>query len=466
MDFLRALIEINRDVIYFGYGLVFFVLGLAIALQSRNFSRLDLARSLKWLAAFGFTHAFHEWGDLFIPIQSVYLSPLGFQWMHYFHLFLLAVSFTFLFEFGTTLLEPLGSWRWLHGVSGFLLVFWIFIVYFPLQNIFPDFDTWHNAADALARYMIGFPAGLLAAYGLRKHTYYRIVPLNVPHIVRMLRAAGVMLGLYALFGGLLPPPVPFFPGNVFNSEIFERIFIAPPPVFRSLIGLGLAIAMIRALEVFDVEIARRLEAMEQRQILSTERLRIARDLHDGAIQKVYTAGLLLESSQKLVEQEPLRSRLEKVGSVLNDAIQDLRRNLDELREKPQPVTLTRALQEIVEEPRYRSLVNIQLDLAIPEKLSIPAFQSEHILAIVNEALSNAVRHANARRVGIRGFMEDGNLKVIVQDDGQGLPADYIPGYGLRNMRDRSRLLGGELKIEPAQGKGTQIELIIPMNEVS
>jgi signal transduction histidine kinase len=265
---------------------------------------------------------------------------------------------------------------------------------------------------------------------------------------------------------LIAPPVPFFPGNMINSEVFERIFIAPPPVFRSLIGLGLAVAMIRALEVFDVEVARRLEAMEQRQILSTERLRIARDLHDGAIQKVYTAGLLLESSQKLAEQQPLRSRLEKVGSVLNDAIQDLRRNLDELHEKPQAVTLRRALQEIIEEPRYRSLVDIHLDLAIPEELSIPAFQSEHILAIVNEALSNAVRHANARHVGIRGFMENGNLKVIVQDDGQGLPEDYTPGYGLRNMRDRSRLLGGELKIDLAQGKGTLIELIIPVDEVS
>jgi signal transduction histidine kinase len=466
MDFLRALIEINRDVIYFGYGLVFFVLGLAIALQSRNFSRLDLARSLKWLAAFGFAHGFHEWGDLFIPIQSVYLSPIGFRWMHYFHLFLLGTSFTFLFEFGTTLLEPLGSWRWLHGVSGFLLAAWIFIVYFPLHNIFPDFNTWHNAANALARYMIGFPGGLLAAYGLRKHTYYRIVPLNVPHIVRMLRAAGVMLALYAFFGGLIAPPVPFFPGNVINSEVFERIFIAPPPVFRSLIGLGLAVAMIRALEVFDVEIARRLESMEQQQILSTERLRIARDLHDGAIQKVYTAGLLLESSQKLVDQEPLMARLGKVGDVLNDAIQDLRRNLDELHEKPKPVTLERALHEIIEEPRYRTLVDIDLDLALPEDLNIPALQSEHILAIVNEALSNAVRHANARHVAIRGFMENSSLKVVVKDDGLGMPVDYKPGYGLRNMRDRSRLLGGELKIEPAQSRGTRIELTIPLHEVS
>ena len=61
---------LNRSMIYFIYGLVFFILGFAIILQTRQSSRLDFARSLRWLAAFGITHAFHEWGDLFIPIQA------------------------------------------------------------------------------------------------------------------------------------------------------------------------------------------------------------------------------------------------------------------------------------------------------------------------------------------------------------------------------------------------------------
>jgi hypothetical protein len=75
MNFIQNFFTINHEIIYFIYGLMFFVLGLAIALQSRHSSRLDLARSLNWLAAFGFLHAFHEWGDLFIPIQAEYLAP-------------------------------------------------------------------------------------------------------------------------------------------------------------------------------------------------------------------------------------------------------------------------------------------------------------------------------------------------------------------------------------------------------
>ncbi|MEW6239383.1 MAG: hypothetical protein AB1564_01050, partial [Chloroflexota bacterium] len=63
---LSEFFEINHQLILFVYGLVFFVLGLAIILQTRRSSRLELARSLRWLAAFGITHGFHEWGDLFI----------------------------------------------------------------------------------------------------------------------------------------------------------------------------------------------------------------------------------------------------------------------------------------------------------------------------------------------------------------------------------------------------------------
>jgi hypothetical protein len=66
--------KLNREIILFVYGLVFFLLGFAVILQTRRSSRLELARSLRWLAAFGITHGFYEWGDLFIPIQGEYLN--------------------------------------------------------------------------------------------------------------------------------------------------------------------------------------------------------------------------------------------------------------------------------------------------------------------------------------------------------------------------------------------------------
>jgi TRAP-type C4-dicarboxylate transport system permease small subunit len=113
MTFIRTFLGLNHDIIVFVYGLVFFVLGLAIAIQSRHSSRLDLARSLSWLAAFGITHSLNEWGDLFIPIQAQYLSEPAIQFLDVIQLVVLAVSFACLFEFGVALLRPLGRARWL-----------------------------------------------------------------------------------------------------------------------------------------------------------------------------------------------------------------------------------------------------------------------------------------------------------------------------------------------------------------
>jgi len=466
MDLVRLFFSLNRDIIYFAYGLVFFVLGLAIALQSRNYSRLDLARCLQWLAAFGFVHAFNEWGDLFIPIQENYANPDTILWLHRIHLLLLAVSYAFLFEFGVTLLKPLGLARWVHRIPALLLGVWFFLVYFPLPELLPDFHTWHNTANALARYFIGFPGGLLAAYGLRKHTLYRIVPLRVPHIVKMLRFAGMMLAFYALFGGLIPPPVPFFPGNIINTMNFEQAFFVPVPVFRSLIGLGLVIAIIRALEVFDVETARMIESIEQQQILLAERSRIARDIHDGAIQKVYTAGLLIESARKHVSEtdDPLFSRLEKAELVLNDAITDLRHSLGELKSSPESAPFPIVLRNLAEDARFRSLVEIDLEIDLPENEVLSPVQAEHVLSVVNEALANVVRHAQASQVLIAVHKQDNRFLMTVEDNGIGMAEDVDVGYGLRNMRDRARMLGGEIEFTQANGKGTRVTLDIPWKD--
>ena len=465
MGIIRMLVELNREIILFVYGLTFFVLGLAIALQSRHYSRLDLARSLSWLAGFGFTHALYVWGELFSPTQEAYLSLSGIEILHTLHLVFLGISVACLFEFGVALLRPLGRARWLHRVSAGLLVAWAIAAFFVVPRLTPDLLDWHERAEALARYFLGFPGGLLAAYGLRQQTFRRIAPLNVPHIVNTLRIAGVALALYAFFGGLIPSPVTFFPGNVLNSVTFEQVVGVPPSVFQSLLGLVLAITFIRALEIFDVETARMIEAMEQQQILSAERDRIARDLHDGVIQKVYTAGLLVESAQKQAASDsPVARRLDTAVTVLNDAIGDLRRNIGELRTTSSGESLPIALRRLAEDPRFQSLIHISLDLDLPDSDSLSPTRTEHVLAIVTEAMSNVVRHAHASQVKISTRLVDGRMHTVIQDDGIGLPSTVSAGYGLRNMHDRARLLGGQLDVASVNGKGTTVSLDIPVKD--
>jgi signal transduction histidine kinase len=465
MNIIQNFFTVNHDIIYFVYGLMFFVLGLAIALQSRFSSRLELAHSLNWLAAFGFFHGFHEWGALFIPLQAEYL-PAGFiKGLHYIDLTLLATSFACLFEFSITLLEAVGHHKALHLLTVGLFTGWVLVVLYPLRFWITDFVTWHASADALARYFIGLPGGFLAAYALRKYALQRIVPYNVPRIIRALRTAGIAIAVYGLATGLIVPPIPFFPGNLLNTDSFTRILIVPPQLVRAAIGLVIATATIRFLEIFNVETSRQIEAMEKQQALAAQRERIARTLHDGTIQKVYTAGLLVRSAQKLTPPEtPLAGRLATAVGVLDDAIGDLRQNLSSLSQPVQPREPFRsAVQKLATDPRFSSLVEITLHIDGDGYDCLTQEGSAHLLAIVQESLANAVRHANARHVQVSVHCQENALQMSIQDDGKGIPAGVVEGNGLRNMRDRASLLHGELRVERME-KGTCVSLEVPCKD--
>ena len=461
IEALRTIVALNQDLIFFVYGLAFFVLGLSIALQSRNASRLDLARALSWLAAFGFAHGLHEWGEYFIPIQAAYMSPQAIEVLQGLRLLLLGLSFACLIEFGIRLLGTSERIRRLTVLNAGWFAVWLFLTFFPIHRLASG-DAWHNIADGLARYTMALPGAMLAGFALRRHTLERIAPLNVPQIVSMLRVAGLTLVAYGFVAGLVPPPVPFFPGNLLNSQVFEAILIVPTAVPRTILGLILAITTIRALEVFDLEIERRLARMEEASLIQTEHDRIARELHDGAIQKVYTAGLLVESLRRWVPAEgDASTRVERAVSALNDAIADLRQNLRELSPTAPRQPLAERLRLLSEDPRFASLIRLTTDLELPADSVGELGQADHVVAIATEALSNTIRHAHASRVRLTARLTDGQLALTIEDDGIGLPKDAAFGFGLRNMRDRARLLAGELSLQNRTEGGTRVVLVVP-----
>jgi signal transduction histidine kinase len=394
----------------------------------------------------------------------VYLSAVFVNLLYVIQLVLVALSFTFLFMFGVSLLKPTGRLKWLSTAPTVLLAFWVFVTFFVLTPIYQDETVWHHVSNALARYFIAFPGGLLAAYALRSHAKWRILPLGVPAVYNALRVTGVSLAAYALLGGLLPLPIPFWPGNILNTETFESWLGIPPLVFRTLIGLVLAVSTIRALEIFNLETQRKIETLERDSILNVERERLARDLHDGALQKVYTAGLLVRSVSKLIEPGNEASRrLEQSVAALNDAVTDLRSNLKTLHAGTSASVepLADLLQHVAAEPHYTSMVNIKLETLFPSEFTLSPLRSGHVMGIVNEAMSNILRHARARNVLIHAERRGDLLRITIRDDGVGFTAGGEAGYGVQNMRDRARLLNGALEIDSVIGRGTMVALEIP-----
>ncbi len=458
---LSEFFEINHDVILFAYGLVFFTLGLTILIRIRQSSRLELARSLKWMAAFGILHGLNEWGDLFIPLQAVYLSPLVMRGLYIGQLIILTLSFAALFEFGVTVLNSIGQAKYLKGFAGMLTAGWAIgsFILFIVEG--ESHQEWQYISIALSRYFIGFPGGILAAYGLRAYTIRRIDPLNVPQIAKTFQIAGYFIALYAVLGGLIPPPVSFFPGNILNSNTFTQATGIPPWVFRTMVAAIITIAITRALEIFELETDRRIEELEQQQIVATERERYARELHDGTIQKVYTAGLLVESASRIADPKTeISKRLERAVGILNDTIADLRQNLVELHAHTPTETesLTSLLHKLADNPHYNTLIDIQLDLLLPSSKQLSSRRKNHVVAIVAEALANAVRHAQAQKVLIAAKDLGKNLQITIRDNGTGLPKDLKAGYGLSNMRDRTRLLNGAIDCKNEQGANITITI--------
>jgi signal transduction histidine kinase len=457
IDTVREFFIVNRPIVLFVYGLTFFVMGFAVFLQSRRHSRLRLARDLYWLAAFGILHGIHEWGAMFIPIQASYSPRVFIDLLQTIQVILLALSFVCLMMFGAVTLERryprLKKWVLVVAAAwgfGFWLAFYLI----------PVVHDWHLLSNVWARYLLGLPGSLLAAYGLRYQTKTDIAPLNIRYIYQTLRVAGGALLAYAFFGGIVVPPMAFFPANMLNYALFEGAIGVPVQVFRSLVGLLLAVTIIRALEIFEIELDQLLEQMEVERIQAAERERIGQEIHDGAIQGVYSASLILESMETFVtaDSEAAR-RLQQAKSVLNAVNTDLRSYMVSLRAETSSDPLILSLQALIADPRFHGLLDI--DLEYDSEPNLKPMQVHHILAIVQESLSNTLRHAHARSAKITVQQNNGTMALYIEDNGRGFSAQTIQaGYGLRSIRDRARLIGGQIEIDSTPGKGAKIILTL------
>jgi signal transduction histidine kinase len=321
--------------------------------------------------------------------------------------------------------------------------------------------------EVAARYLLAGPAAIIAAFGIQRHIRQEIEPLNLPRIERFLNLASLSLVALALLTGLMVPRAPFFPASVLNYGLLEGNIGVPIQVFRSIFGLLLAYSVIQAMEIFRIETARALEEAERAQVLIEDRERIGRELHDGTIQSIYAAGLMLESAAYLIDDSPgeAKDKLSAVMKSLNDTIREIRRYIFDLRGEPEIESgaLEEGLEKMLRDLRVNTLLSVDFDVDGDDPHVLTAEQRRHVLRIVREALTNISRHAQAKRVLVRLQWGLDALRLRIVDDGIGmtnLPNDG-KGQGLRNMRERTMLLGGNLTISGKPGRGVVLELEVP-----
>jgi PAS domain S-box-containing protein len=201
--------------------------------------------------------------------------------------------------------------------------------------------------------------------------------------------------------------------------------------------------------------------LQSREVLQAERDRVARDLHDGAIQKVFATSMQLAALAALVT-EPHRRRVEELIDLQDAVIRDLRATVYQLGTTGRSSASSTASIHHTAAEATRALgfaPEVMVDDRI-ERLEEPTLG--HVLLVLREALSNIARHAHAHHVEVSLIPAGSDVMLSVWDDGVGLPADVVFGDGLRNMERRAQLLGGSSRISSEPGPGTELLWRVPI----
>jgi signal transduction histidine kinase len=211
-----------------------------------------------------------------------------------------------------------------------------------------------------------------------------------------------------------------------------------------------------------LELAEHRQDAERLAILS-DRDRIARDLHDLVIQRLYATGMSLQGAMPLLTRPEAADRVSSAVDALDETIREIRSAIFSLQSRGEPSKqgLRAQVLEVVDQMTAALGFAPSLRLVGPLDEAVPAGAGTQMLSALREALSNAARHASARRVDVA--VEVGSELVLqVHDDGTGV-GQTVRRSGLANMAERAADLGGKLTIGPAGDGGTQLDWRVPVS---
>jgi signal transduction histidine kinase len=194
--------------------------------------------------------------------------------------------------------------------------------------------------------------------------------------------------------------------------------------------------------------------------------RIARDLHDTVIQRLFATGLSLQSASRLADNETVRTRMTTAVDDLDATVRHIRTVIFGLERQTMsaPADVRRRTLDLTAEATRALGFEPQVTFDGPLDTMVSTALADEVLAVLREALSNVGRHAAARHVLVELVLAHGELSLTVTDDGVGLGADASTGgHGVANMRARATDLGGTLHVTPgAEGRGVRVRWSVPV----
>jgi len=482
-----SFLQLNYLLMYFIYGLAFFSMGLAMALEGSRSPDVAEATLLKPLAMFGILNAINQWLEIVI-LPGVWMGLAIPRSLLLIKLIFLALSFAALTAFGVQAYRPArrqiaGS---LYVSLGFLLVY---IIAIGIDHIIP----WEarpdclRCADAQARYLLALPGALLAALALRNHAL-RNKTINAP-LANAYRLAAWGFALFALTQ-VFPPRAEIYPAPFINAELFQQVTGIPIQLVGTLLALFTMASLIHASHIAEKGRQQELHQAQQEKLAALEQVqdellkrrelrkdlfrhivlaqeeergRISRELHDDTAQILTAASLNMAALKTVVGDNPKAvTLLARSQDLCQEMSQALYRMVHDLRPAQlDDFGLVPALRHLTEEKWFSRKVSITFESTGDPRRVDPVIETV-LFRVAQEALTNILRHAHTDTASLRILFEKEQIILTVADQGAGFtPGLKGQGFGLAGINERVELINGRVEIDSAPGKGTTITVIAP-----
>jgi signal transduction histidine kinase len=203
-----------------------------------------------------------------------------------------------------------------------------------------------------------------------------------------------------------------------------------------------------------LELARQRRETEQLSLFK-DRDRIARDLHDLVIQRLFAAGLSIQSLRRYTPDPVAHERIAAVTAELDDTIRKLRDTIYSLRTGGNHEPLTGRILKVAEETSRGYAVVPNVAFSGPVDDAVHEDVAGHLLSVLSEGLSNAARHSGAADIRVAVTASPDDVELVISDNGRGFEEPALTS-GLANMRHRAEMLGGSCSIDSEPGKGTRV----------
>lgn len=459
-------------ILYFFYGIAFFILGTSIALKDIRFSELEIGRSLWLLAAFGFTHGTHEWLELYLLLQEPYITSGEIYILKVITVTAVIISFVFLLQFGLALIRPSmnkNQKKWLNGIP--VILFFLWIIYLWNYGFSNDIQFFKKA-DISARYNFGFVGGIVTAYGLTKYSHS--VKSISPYVSKKLMYAGFTFLIYGIVSGLIP------------SHSVLPLLKVRVEVLRGICAVSIAYFIIAALNIFDIESKKKIEHQLKR-VAQSEKLLSIGQLAAGIAHEINNPLTNISLSIQMLKDklkginnagainklDSIERNVNKASVIARELLQFSRNTEPEMR----PLNINRLIRGALTlmQYKFKDMV-VHLDLSdVPDIIGSAAKLEQLFINILDNSVEAMQAHDE---ICIESSYENGLIEVKITDSGVGIPQENLSklfdpffttkevgmgtGLGLSICYGIITQHKGNIDIKSTQGEGTLVTITLPV----